>query len=156
MTCECKENLVSSVEIENNLCFLCISKKLAKFKELSEECSELRTKIVSLEKKLADSSDLYNDLKSLIDAENNGWIAAERNLPLTQNPHNDLSKQSIMWLNGWNSYDSNRNMKKAVSVLKWSIDNLDHVSELAKGYNQEEIFTKLKFVVEKLRLYYND
>lgn len=102
--------------------------------------------------------DLQKRIKTFEDmlaAEAAGIKASDEGKQLSDNPFSELNLKT-MWVNGWWFSQTQRQALQAVSVIKWTIGNLDHIHELSKGYGQDEIASKIELIHSKLKEFYSE
>lgn len=152
---DCNRPLVSKVEAKLTRCFECMVKINLEFDSLKESSLSNQGEIKESGIKLERATDLFEKFQRMMSAENVGKQASNNGFDASQNPFDD-EQLKAMWMNGWQSEEVRREAAQAVSVLKWSIQNLKHIEELALGYNQHEIATKVNFLLSKLEGFYSD
>lgn len=103
-------------------------------------------------------SDKVSLFEKLLKAEKQGVYASEHGFEASEMPYALESEQqlAVMWMNGWMNSETRKKSSQVISVIKWAIDNLEHIEELSLGYNQNEISAKVQFIKSKLLEFYSE
>jgi len=147
---DCKEDAAASLlEQKLSLCLPCIEIRAVKYEELKEENATTCESNENLKQALNDSEAKVDKIGHMMHAELAGQSSAQSGLGEDQNPFLAEDQRHIMWLSGWTAVDTRRKALQAHAVMTWAGGVLTAVNELAKGYGQEEIASKLDVVISK-------
>lgn len=150
--CQVHNNVMlgSKIEMRENLCIACIEMRLKKISDLEIKVHDLIVENDFLKKQKEKSDSDVKMVQKLLLAETEGIMASDNHLSEDQNPYESGDERCVMWLNGWQSNENKRTMGKANAVIQWSVNSLDVVKQLAIGYGQLEIESKVDSISEKL------
>lgn len=153
MICQfCGNNLgmSSRLEAENCVCVKCIREKIEDYVKVTRQNESLKNENSTLLKKVEESDFKVERVQKLLAAETSGVNAANDGLGEDQNPYSAGDELSALWLNGWQSVEIQRAAARALAVIEWSTETLEHIREIAAGYGSEEIKNKVDVVISKL------
>lgn len=149
---DCKEDSEDSLlERDLSLCLPCIKIRAERFDELKQELEAADETISDVRKVLKTYEAKVEMFNGLMYAERAGMTSAENGLAEDQNPFKPEEERHIMWLSGWTAVDTRRRGLQAHAVMTWSVGVLESIVDLARGYDQQEIATKLDTVVSKYK-----
>jgi hypothetical protein len=145
----CTAKLVGRVEAICDLCSQCIVKAVAERVDLARMYDDLQAKNELLEREVLLAKNNMRRQSQLLMIESNGRDAVMRGLALDENPHDD-EQERIMWAHGWSSADCREKLTQVDLVLRWAVEALDIVGQVAAGTGNTEITEKVGNVREKL------
>lgn len=146
----CKGSLVSASELEAGACLKCYPDIIAKLRTANEQLEQARANGKDLDEKVTAAGEALTLYSKLVQAEVDGGTAAVRGAPITDNPFESGTDQNEHWALGWNQQNLANQYGKLRSLMLWTCEHLAHVREIAKGYGQDEISTKLELVFQKV------
>ena len=148
--CErCSGTLPTGTERKVGQCVACLLATKEELASLQTTHQETVTKLKTIQENAAVLVQSIERRKKLDEAERLGSKAALDGADEGENPYVKGSEEHILWESGFvtssltNEYDQFR------AMLLWSLNVLDHIEELARGYGQEEIAVKVATVLEK-------
>jgi hypothetical protein len=147
----CNENfLVSYIEHRFLKCSSCLENEYYSLSTTKQTNLELESKIKKLEDELLfikESGKAQAEAKQI---KNLGRQAFKRQLKFEENPYIKNSIEYDYWLIGWVEAENEQiNLQTKASIIK-TLEIVDHVQQLALGYNQDEIANKLDLINEIL------
>ena len=148
---EWKDGYGAPLEERLDLCVPCIELRAGKVDELEIELASMEEVHTGLRKALKTAELKVEQFNGLMYAEQAGMTSAENGLGEDQNPFKVEEERHIMWLAGWTAVDTRRRGLQAEAVMTWSVGMLETLIDLARGYDQQEIATKIGLVVSKYR-----
>lgn len=150
-TCkECANDLAGKVEIETGICTTCLSLRSLQLDKLNADAGQLQRKLDLVQKDLDAANEKIKKYEQLMRAETQGVMAADRGVPMNQNPYPDGTELCVMWLNGWQAVETRRVSGRTLAAVKWAVEALDVVNQLALAAEQGEISGKVSTVQGKL------
>ena len=149
----CASFLSSSTELKVVTCIDCISTMSEEIKSFKEKEAEHQRQEKERVEQLSEVYQRIEAMGRLIYAEKMGHEAGMKGLGDDECPWKANNIQHDAWMKGFWNQQLIRDLRKAEAVMLWSVGTLEHVHELATGYNQSEIADKVSMVAKKLGSY---
>lgn len=149
----CKGSLVSATEVSAGACLSCYPSIMKKLAAQEEQLAALAKEKLGLQELCEEACKKNDGYVSIVNAELNGAEAARRGAPPTDNPLPPDSEERKHWDFGWSQENLSSSFGKLRALMLWTTEHLAHVREIAKGYGQDEIATKLELVFTKVTPY---
>lgn len=152
--CEaCAEKLVSSTELRIGYCVFCMENFIEKEVSHNETVNVLQQEIERQREALVDLKALIEMWKLLEEIKENGRQAATRGIMLDENPHTSDSGAYTVWNGGWAEVALLASYQRQDAMILRTLEMLETVEEISKGYGQQEIFSKLESITSLLKEY---
>lgn len=142
--------LDTAMELGVETCLDCIFKGFKREAATANSLRVMTEQNEALDDLLKVNTEKVTKVQGFMNAEIEGVQASEKHLPEEQNPYPAGDERCVMWLSGWQSNETRRATAQAISVLKWSKDNLNVLEELMRGYGYTELANKTQLIREKL------
>ena len=149
----CGKELGARTEFRTGACFECMTAMAEKLEESSSSSARLQEELDDKNGQIEKLSSKVSALEMMDRAEELGRNVAREGLGEDECPWAEGDAARLAWMKGYWAEQVSRSLRMARGVMTWSVDNLRHVHELAKGYGNDEIADKIDLIASKIDSY---
>jgi hypothetical protein len=141
------------VEVQLETCINCFHKVNESLREEKSKREKAENKLMETLSALDFVTKKFDSLNEIVMDIHAGEYASEKGFPESQNPYEQGSTRYTSWMCGWGNNEAFRMAKQVLSVIKWSVDSLELICQIARASDDAtggDVVAKLETVISKL------